>query len=99
MDVISCKVLSPLRHDGQRYELGAVIELPPVAAQRLSQGGTVQILKSAPVQSELTIDPASEIDGVLREADGVVEGELIDGFEDSDQESDQTGKKRGGGKK
>lgn len=99
MNVISCKVLSPLRHDGQRYELGAVIELPPVAAQRLSQGGTVQILESAPAQSELTVDPASEVDGVLRETDGVGGGDLIGGFEDSDQESDQTGKKRGGGKK
>lgn len=93
MEMRLCEVLTPLNRDGERHPSGSSVELPVKDAEALARIQAVKILESPPAQSELTVDPASEVAGVPKEVDGIGEGD-----EDSEQESDQS-KKRGGGKK
>ena len=44
---IKFRVLSPLLHDGKRYEIGAAVDLSPDQAEALVAGGTVKAAEPA----------------------------------------------------
>ncbi len=48
-------VLEPLRHNGQRYGVGARINLKPADAQRLREAGVVELVAAEQVQQPAAV--------------------------------------------
>jgi hypothetical protein len=87
MDLQKYEVLSPILHNGRRFEVGEWIELTADQATRLEGFRAIRL----------------EVIGELMEVDGVAEGELISGFVDhvdnSPLSSSEGSSEQGEGKK
>lgn len=50
------RILTPIRHGGQRYEPPAVVEMPLLAAAPLLAAGAVHLAEGEPMQGWLVLD-------------------------------------------
>lgn len=57
----SYKVLSPLLHDGKRYEIGEIVELEPSYAAALTEGVELLLDSSSTMLPDSSTPPLPEI--------------------------------------
>lgn len=99
--MIHCKVTSPVRVKGQTIKPGGFVDLPDEEACFLEHLGVIEILQEASSHDD---DPAevpqiegegSVVEELLRETDGIGEGELIGGFVSDDPPQGGEKKRKG----